>query len=92
MVRALQVLAGNNVELADSFRLFLILNSLLGALLLISRFVPAPLRVVQVAAAPARQQIAIMMQRNISQRAANDELFTLIQQVLSTSRALRRAA
>lgn len=89
---ALTNIAANNVALLDSYRLFLIINGILAALILVTRFVPSPLRLVQIIAVPARQQVGVLLQRNIVQRAANDELYNLVNAVLQASRALRRAS
>lgn len=89
-VAAEAVLLENNVLLLDSYRMFLIINGILIGAAALLRAVPNPLvRAVSVGAAVARSQVAVILQRTIVQRAANDEMVRRIQEI---ERALGRAA
>lgn len=89
---AMENLLTNNIELSEAFRLFLIINGILVAVSLVTRFIPGPLRLVQPAAAAARVNVASLMTRINVQRAANDALYQRFQAILEAQRVLRAAA
>lgn len=86
---AAAVIQQNTIYLEDAYTAFLVVNGILIGLAALARLLPGPLRLVAPAAAAARVNVASLLQRNITQRAANDAMFeqlNLIQQLL------RRAA
>jgi len=85
---ALSNLADNNESLLEAYRLFLIVNAILLALVLAGRVVPI-LRPIQIAASAARVSVASVIRVNIRQRAANDALFKQIERTLGE---IRKAA
>ena len=68
----------NNELLGDMFEMFLIVNSILLGIGLISRFIPVA-RPLVIAAAVARTQVAQVMTRISVQRAANDRLYRVLE-------------
>lgn len=73
-------LTENNLLLSDLFQVFLIVNAIIIGISLISRFIPVA-RPLVLAAAVARTQVATVMTRISTQRAANDRLFQVLEQL-----------
>lgn len=86
---AIGYLQENNVLLEDTWRAFLIINGILIGIAALSRILPGPLRVVALPAAAARIQVAALITRNVTQRAANDQF---IQDLRVLEQLMRRAA
>lgn len=82
---AMANIAQNNLTLLSVETLLAVLLTLLGIVVAIGRVVPAA-RLVSAGAVVARTQVAIVVQRAITQRAANDALFNRL------AETLRRAA
>lgn len=87
---AMSAVESSNVALLDAYSLFLAINSVLLALIFLSRVIPAPiLRPVSVAAVRVQANMGRLITFNITRRAAND---AVIQQIQDALVAFRRAA
>lgn len=86
---AIEMIQGNNEELVSTYNAFLAINGiLLGVIALTSILrIATPLRVVQVAARASQVQVAALITRNITQRAANDSAFVVIRRALDAWRS-----
>lgn len=86
---AITALEDNTATLEFAFTFFRVINGLLSALNLITLLPFPQLRIVRAPAAVARVAVAAQIQRNITQRAAND---ATIVRIRSIREALRKVA
>lgn len=93
LAEAQLALAASDDVFNDAFQLFRIVNGILTALSLLLQFVPNPaVRIVARGAVVARINVATMMTRIGSQRAANEERIQQIENLRRISANIRRAA
>lgn len=79
----------NTIYLEDAYTAFLVVNGILLGIIALTRLIPGPLRLIGPAASAARVNVATLLQRNITQRAANDSMY---EQLRIIADLLRRAA